>query len=569
MKCRSWVLSIVACLVVGPTAAAAQRAQTPADATVFIRLVGSVHGELESAGTKQAFDLNRVELGTGSGFVISPHGYVLTNEHVISNSEFTVSDGPRQAKFTLKVASILVCFPAAARAASGDPSRCLDASVHSSDAALDLAVLFISAADLPYVALGDSDAVTSSQPVSALGYPFGRQLEVGRVAAPDLVPDISTSSGTISALRADDRGERRVLQINGTVNPGNSGGPLVDRDGFAVGVIRARVVGDAGIAFAIPINQAKDFLEARGLDSLMPAPRLRLGPLQTIEGKGLALRLPLGVADISSIRARVESDVAAASVVLRIDRTLSSWTAKQVESMLTGTPAFERVTVEASESQVSSRSGRASLLIGRATGTIAGDARSTGMYYGILELNSEKLVARYVGPAEHLAYNEHVLRESLLSLDGQRLAVGDMREVQKPDWSVGVAATADVTLPMPGGWSIEPGAPTMCAGLPDATFGAAAYPPRDFSVALRTRVWNRTTLTPEAAAAACSAGRGLRGAASYSARVEWLGVSYVIEGAFVSPGAGHVVQLEVIAPAAKSAAVPALLAEWIAVVAKR
>ena len=81
-------------------------------------------------------------------------------------------------------------------------SRCLEASVHSSDAALDLAVLFISASDLPYVALGDSDIVRTGQGVEALGYPFGRELEVGRVAAPELVPEISTSAGTISALRA-------------------------------------------------------------------------------------------------------------------------------------------------------------------------------------------------------------------------------------------------------------------------------------------------------------------------------------------------------------------------------
>jgi S1-C subfamily serine protease len=564
-----WMLWVVACLVAGHHTAAAQRAPAPADATVFIRLVGSIHGEVEAAGTKQTFDLNRAELGTGSGFVISPHGYVLTNDHVVSNREFTVNDGVRQTKFTLRVASILVCFPAAARDASGDPSRCLDASVHSSDAALDLAVLYVSAPDLPYVALGDSDAVTSNQPVTALGYPFGRQLEVGRVAAPDLVPDISTSSGTISALRADDAGQRRALQINGTVNPGNSGGPLVDRDGYAVGVIRARVVGDAGIAFAIPINQAKDFLEARGLDSLMPAPRLRLGPLQTLEGKGVALRLPFGVADTSPLRARVESDAAASSVVLRIDRALSPWTAKQVEATLIGTPAFERVSVEASDSQVSPRTGRSSLLIGRATGTAAGDARPAGIHYGILELNSEKLVARYVGPAEHLAYNEHVLRESLLSLDGQRLAVGGVQELQKLDWSAGVASAAGIAVPMPVGWSIEPGAPSMCAGLPDPAVSAAAYPPRDFSVALRTAVWNRPTQVPEAAAAACSARRGSRGAASYSTRVEWLGVSYVIEGAFVSLGAGQVAQLEAIAPVAKSAAAPALLAAWIEEVARR
>ena len=99
-------------VVLGPGDAAAQRAASPADATVFIRLVGSVHVEFDEAGSaNQTTDLDRIEIGTGSGFVISPHGYVLTNEHVISNSEFVVTDGPRKAKITLKVARIEVCFP--------------------------------------------------------------------------------------------------------------------------------------------------------------------------------------------------------------------------------------------------------------------------------------------------------------------------------------------------------------------------------------------------------------------------------------------------------------------------
>src|SRR5688572_26333483 len=174
-----WILTLVASLVVGQGAARAERAATPADATVFIRLVGSVHAELEEAGAaKQIVDLDRIEIGTGSGFVISPHGYVLTNEHVISNSEFVATDGPRKAKFTLKIARIDVCFPPASASARGALTRCFEASVHSSDAALDLAVLFITASDLPYVALGDSDVLRSGQGVEALGYPFGRGLEV-------------------------------------------------------------------------------------------------------------------------------------------------------------------------------------------------------------------------------------------------------------------------------------------------------------------------------------------------------------------------------------------------------
>ena len=96
-----WMVTLAVCLVIGSEHAAAQRAASPADATVFIRLVGSVHAEFEEAGAaKQTTDLDRIEIGTGSGFVISPHGYVLTNEHVIRNSEFIVNDGPRKAKFS-------------------------------------------------------------------------------------------------------------------------------------------------------------------------------------------------------------------------------------------------------------------------------------------------------------------------------------------------------------------------------------------------------------------------------------------------------------------------------------
>ena len=233
-----WTLPVAALLLMlGVHDARAQRAGSPADATVFIRLVGSVRAEFEELGVpRQAVDIDRVEIGTGSGFVISPHGYVLTNEHVISNTEINVSDALRKARITLKVAKIEVCFSESASSARGGGPRCFDASVHSADANLDLAVLFISASDLPYVAFGDSDVLRSGQGVSALGYPFGRALEVGRVSAPDLVPEISTSQGSISALRADDAGVRSVLQINGIVNPGNSGGPVVDERGYAVGV---------------------------------------------------------------------------------------------------------------------------------------------------------------------------------------------------------------------------------------------------------------------------------------------------------------------------------------------
>src|SRR5262249_19781622 len=152
-------------------------------------------------------------------------------------------------------------------------------------------------------------------------------------------------------------GERQFLQITSNVNPGNSGGPVVDRDGFAIGVTRMKLVDAVGIAFAIPINQVKDFLERRGLDQLIPARPLRLRPFQTIEGKGVGLRLPEGMTDRSPFRSRVETDPNASPPSLKIDRVLSSWNVKQIEQVLLDSQSFERFSSAGSESQMSARRG--------------------------------------------------------------------------------------------------------------------------------------------------------------------------------------------------------------------
>jgi len=550
-----WTLAMAVLLVLGVPEAWAQRAETPADATVFIRLVGSVHAELEEVGSgKQSINLDRVEIGTGSGFVISPHGYVLTNEHVISNSTFNVDDGLRKARINLKVSKIEVCFPQSAASAQGSGPRCFDASVHSADPALDLAVLFISASDLPYVALGDSDILRNGQGVSALGYPFGRALEVGRVSAPDLVPEISTSRGSISALRADDSGARSALQINGIVNPGNSGGPVVDERGYAIGVVRARVKGDAGIAFAIPINQAKDFLELRGLDSLMPVRRSRLGALQTLERKGIALRVPEGMNVASPFRSQVGSVPESADVALRIDRAVTPWTPEQLERALLQTESFERLSIEEHQSQNTSQIGGARLLLGRASGKGPEGGPELALQYGILDLGGEKLVARYVGPPEQVAYNESVLRSSLLSLDAQRLMTGELVSADV-EWGSG-------PLPTPVGWVGEPASPSACAALPLFRGVFTAYPAGDVTMALRRASWDDVAVSTQEAAASCSSRRGSQGDSSYALRVDWLGVSYAIEGVFVRLGS-RLVQLEVIAPERKTPVARALLTAWI------
>ena len=367
--------------------------------------------------------------------------------------------------------------------------------------------------------------------------------------------------GTISALRAGDTGERRVLQINGTVNPGNSGGPLVDRDGYAVGVIRARVTGDAGIGFAIPINQAKDFLESRGLDSLMPSRRFRLGALQSLEGKGIALRLPEGVGDTSPFRSRVESDPGLTAVALRIDRVVSPWTPGNSSERWLG-PTRSSACRSRRAKPVRSRARRRPAAVRSRQRDSCRQRAEVRMQYGILDLGAEKLVARYVGSAEQLAYNESVFRDSLLSLEGQRLISGD------------AACRSSVS----NGRRCRPAVNRTCRCRPAGSSNrvrrrrapafrrrvavTAAYPARDVTLALRAAVWDAANVVPEEAASACSSRRGSSGAASYALRAEWLGVSYCDRRRLRSARSRQVVQLEVIAPDQKGAWSRALLAAW-------
>ena len=538
----------------------AQRAKSATDAAVFIRIVGSVHAEIEEFGVKRSVDLDHVEIGTGSGFVISPYGYVITNDHVVSDTEpirITKIKGFQEAKITFKTSRIDVCFQAEAAAVHGLASACSAASVVASDPALDLAVLFINGSNLPYIALGDSDVVTTGLQVDALGYPLGRDVEVGKAASVSTVaPDVSTTRGTVSALRANDAGERRFLQVTNSVHPGNSGGPLLNRDGFAVGVIRMRLTRAADIAFAIPINDVKDFLESHGLDQAMQVPRLRLGPVQNLEAKGVALRLPETLVDASPFHSHVETVAGGVDIVLRIDRVRSPWTPRQLEETLIGGQTFEALSMMPREGRVS-RAGEPTMLLGSAAGLDA--SQNIRMDYAVLDLGPEKLVARYVGSPEQVAFNESVVRESLFSLQVQRFVPDERIAVEKLEWST---QNDRSMVPVPAGWSVEPGRPSPCSGLPQPAGFTAAFPPHDFTLMIRAAVWRGGEVVPDVAASACSSRRGSVEGASYASRGAWLGTTYVAEGAFVRVGSNQVVQLEVLATEERAALARALLATW-------
>jgi S1-C subfamily serine protease len=160
--------------------------------------------------------------GQGSGFTITPDGYALTNSHVVggrSKLTATTNDGDR-----------------------------LDAEVIGDDPATDLALIRLSARDLPTCELGDSAALRVGQLVIAIGNPLGF--------------DSTVSTGVVSALGRSMRSQHgrlieSVIQHTAPLNPGNSGGPLVDSRGRVVGVNTAVVFMAQGLGFAVPGNTAR------------------------------------------------------------------------------------------------------------------------------------------------------------------------------------------------------------------------------------------------------------------------------------------------------------------------
>ncbi len=546
------------CLLACP--AMAEKATSPAEATVFIRVVGELRAEVEAAWT-ETIEHHNVEIGTGSGFVISSYGHVLTNYHVISGGTIITRVRGEEVEVELEVQQIEVVFPSnAPPEEGGNPPQRFIASVDAVDPELDLAVLSVSGGDLPYLAFGDSDAAESGQPVSVFGFPFGRRVEVGKASVPDIVPQVSVSRGSISAKRPGEDGRTRYIQTSATINPGNSGGPMVDGEGYVLGVIRMKLTEGTGIGFAIPIELVKDFLESHGLDQLLPVRRFRLGPAQSFPGKGLTLRLPEGQEDISSARLRVDSGGDSEEVPLVVDRVASPWSLEDMEQALLSDQLFEAFSASERESTLV---GGQRVLIGHANGVKPESAGLFKMEYAVVDLGNEKLVARFLGLEEPVAFNLSVFRGSLGSLEVEPLLVREVQQTLVDDWQRFPLPSPEAPhLMMPKSWMEEGSAPFPCPGIraPDSTLSST--PAGDFTISF-IAAWWKGDPTAHEAALACSAQQGSLGATSYTSRADWLGVSYLIEGIYVDRDGG-LLQLEVVTPVEKHGFVRDLFEEWVA-----
>jgi S1-C subfamily serine protease len=200
--------------------------------------------------------------GAGSGVVIAPDGYILTNAHVVERADTVrvgLSDG-----------------------------RHLEGRVIGRDPSSDLAVLRVNGDGLLCAELGDSDRLRVGQLVIAIGNPLGFQSTV--------------TTGVVSAVGRtlggrDGRPIENVIQTDAALDPGSSGGPLVDTRGRVVGINTAVIAGAHGIGFAVPSTTASAVAGALIRDGRVRRARIGISAQPTPIGRALAARLALPATD--------------------------------------------------------------------------------------------------------------------------------------------------------------------------------------------------------------------------------------------------------------------------------
>ncbi|MDD5144652.1 MAG: trypsin-like peptidase domain-containing protein [Candidatus Pacebacteria bacterium] len=177
--------------------------------------------------------MEKTKVGGGSGFIISPDGFIITSCHVV---------GDTAADYTIIY----------------EPEKKFPAKVIARNPINDIAILKIDAKDIDYLELGDSDTLELGESVIAVGNSLG---EFSDTVSTGVVSGLSRFITAFSGYNQQSSMLRGLIQTDAAINPGNSGGPLVNIEGKVIGVNTAVVMGAQNIGFAIPINYVKKDLE--------------------------------------------------------------------------------------------------------------------------------------------------------------------------------------------------------------------------------------------------------------------------------------------------------------------
>lgn len=235
-----------------------------------------------------------VPRGIGSGFIISQDGFVLTNAHVVDGADEVYVNLTDKREFKARVIGI--------------------------DKRTDVAVVKIEGSKLPWLPIGDSDKIKVGQWVVAIGSPFGL--------------DNSVSAGIISSKARDTGDFLPLIQTDVAVNPGNSGGPLINMNGEVVGInsqIYSRSGGFMGISFAVPIDEAMKVVDQ--LKSNGKVSRSRIGvklsevPKDVAESFGLAKGQGAFISMVEPGLAADKAGIVAGDIVLEFNgQPVAKWT---------------------------------------------------------------------------------------------------------------------------------------------------------------------------------------------------------------------------------------------------
>src|SRR5579872_136475 len=278
----------------------------------LVQLSDSVHSsvvQIYATGYATADDTNSEsgnaavlskQRATGSGVVLAPEGYIITNYHVVRGARRV------QVRLTAERGSSTPAGPTIV--------QLLDAKVIGADRVADLAVVKIDAHDLPYLALADSDALRQGQIVMAFGNPLGLEGSVS----------MGIVSSVARQIKPDD--SMVYIQTDAPINPGNSGGPLIDTEGHVVGIntfILSQSGGSEGLGFAIPSNVVKNSYEQIRTEGHVHRGQIGI-VVQTISPVlAIGLKLPRNwgvvVADVEPEGPSDEAGIKIGDVILTLD----------------------------------------------------------------------------------------------------------------------------------------------------------------------------------------------------------------------------------------------------------